>query len=211
MRRREATERLDPRLDRWLAELVEQPGLTAATDSATARALHVDVALEALPLITGGPVIDVGTGCGSPGIPLAVALPGVEFHLLDASRRKCEFLRRWQADIPNIRVIAGRAEDVGRERGRDAYVLALARALAPLAVALEWALPLVRPGGRAVLLVGPSVSTSLDSVARELGARHSGEIRSPGSGRRLLVYEKLTPTPARFPRKTGIARKRPLG
>ena len=183
--------------------------MTAASDADSARALHVDVALEALPLIADGPVVDVGTGGGSPGIPLAVACPTVEFVLLDSSARKAAFLRRWEADLPNIRVVNERAEHHAHGLGRDAYAIALARGLAAPAVALEWSLPLVRPGGCLVLFAGPTIPDGLDLVAGELAAVEAPEHEIAAS-RRLLIFEKIGPTPARYPRKPGIARKRPL-
>src|SRR5262245_54524024 len=89
----------------------------------------------------GGPIVDVGSGSGSPGIPLAVALPGRDVVLVEAERRKCNFLERWAP--PNARVIWGRAE----EQPVDTYGVGVAKALAQPATAVEWVLPLVRPGG----------------------------------------------------------------
>jgi 16S rRNA (guanine527-N7)-methyltransferase len=135
-----------------------------------------------------------------PGIPLAVALPDREVTLLEASARKCEFLRAWAP--PNARVVHGRAE----EQERDAYGVAVAKALAPPPVAAEWCLPLVQPGGAAVLWVGPTADAErVARVAEHLG----GELAEARDG--LLVLRKVHPTPEGFPRKPGIARKRPLG
>src|SRR5690348_18364904 len=102
----------------------------------------VDDALRALDLVRGfeGPIVDVGSGGGAPGIPLAHALPDREVTLLEASRRKCEFLERWTAELPNLRVVCGRAE----EQAVDAFGIAVAKALAPPPVAAEWCLPLDR-------------------------------------------------------------------
>ncbi len=94
--------------------------------------------------------------------------------------------------------------------GRDAYGTALARALAPPPIAAEWCLPLVRPGGVLVLFAGAAAG-GLDHVSEALAAAPPDEIRIPGSERRrILLFRKLGPTPARFPRRPGIARKRPL-
>src|SRR5205823_11838777 len=97
---------------------------------------------------------------GAPGIPLAVALPEREVTLLEANGRKCEFLRLWAP--PNARIVQGRAE----EQETDAYGVAVAKALAPPVVAAEWCLPLVAPGGAAVLYVGPSADAEAVTRAR---------------------------------------------
>jgi 16S rRNA (guanine527-N7)-methyltransferase len=146
-----------------------------------------------------GPIVDVGSGGGSPGIPLAYALPEREVTLLEAERRKCDFLREWAP--PNARVVWGRAE----EQAVDAYGVAVAKALAQPPVAVEWVLPLVRPGGAAVLWLGPSAD--LERVARVAERLGGG---APEEREGLVVVPKLSPTPAGFPRRVGIAKKRPL-
>jgi 16S rRNA (guanine527-N7)-methyltransferase len=195
----------DERLERWLGALVETPGLTALRDPAGARRVHVEDALSAAPLLEEGPVVDVGSGGGSPGFPLAAARPDLRFDLLESSRKKCVFLERWAAEFPNVTVVCARAEEHARGVGRDAYGTAVARALAPPPVAAEWCLPLVRPGGRAVLFVGPSVDEKgVGEVASLLaGEREEGQ---PG----FILLRKTGPTPERFPRRPGMARKRPL-
>src|SRR5438132_202517 len=146
-------------------------------------------------------VVDVGSGGGAPGIPLAVALPEREVTLLESSRRKCEFLERWARELPNARVVCGRAE----EQPLDSWEVAVAKALAPPTVAAEWCLPLVAPGGAAILYAGPSAEGArVARVAGQLGA----ELAESPPG--LLVLRKLEPTPAGFPRRPGVARKRPL-
>jgi 16S rRNA (guanine527-N7)-methyltransferase len=195
----------DEQLERWLDELVSTPGLTSVSDAAEARRLHLDDALAATTLVEGGPVIDVGSGGGSPGIPLAAALPELGFDLLESVRKKCEFLGRWAEQFGNVSVVCARAEDHARGAGRDAYGTAVARALATPPVAAEWCLPLVRPGGRAVLFVGPSADAgAVAKAAREV----AGELEE--SPRGFLLLRKTGPTPARFPRRPGVARKRPL-
>jgi len=190
-------------IERWLAELVATPGLTSLAGK-EARRVHLDESLAALETVERfeGPIVDVGSGGGAPGIPLANALPAREVALLEATRRKCEFLERWTADLPNLRVVCGRAE----EQPLDAWGVAVAKALAPPPVAAEWCLPLVAPGGAAVLYVGPTAQA--DRVAQVAGllAAELEEDSPPG----LLVLRKLGPTPPGFPRRPGVARKRPL-
>jgi 16S rRNA (guanine527-N7)-methyltransferase len=158
--------------------------------------------LRAVPLVERfeGPIVDVGSGGGAPGIPIAVSLADREVTLLEAERRKCEFLERWAP--PNARVVWGRAE----EQERDTYGVAIAKALAPPPTATEWCLALVRPGGGAVIFVG--ASADLDAVAR-VSAKLGGGPPEEHEG--LVVLQKLEPTPEGFPRRPGVARKRPLG
>lgn len=146
-----------------------------------------------------GPLVDVGSGGGAPGIPLAHALPDREVVLLEAERRKCEFLER--VAPANARVVWGRAE----EQETDWAGVAVAKALAQPPTAVEWCLPLVRPGGAVVLWVGPSAE--LDRVAR-VADRIAGELAESPDG--FVVIRKVGPTPHGFPRRAGVARKRPL-
>jgi 16S rRNA (guanine527-N7)-methyltransferase len=147
-----------------------------------------------------GSVVDVGSGGGAPGIPLAYALPEREVVLLEANKRKCDFLRAHAP--PNARVVQGRAE----EQELDWAGCTVAKALASPPVAAEWCLPLVREGGAAILWVGPTAEPErAAAVAEKLAARL--EKSPPG----FLVLRKLGPTPPGFPRRAGIARKRPLG
>jgi 16S rRNA (guanine527-N7)-methyltransferase len=145
--------------------------------------------------------VDVGSGGGAPGIPLAAVLPDREVTLLEANGRKCAFLREVAREFPNVTVVQGRAE----EQETDRFGVAVAKALAPPPVAAEWCLPLVAPGGAAVLYVGPSVDAAAVSLVSErLGGAPAEE--TPG----LLVLLKLEPTPPGFPRRPGVAKKRPL-
>ena len=189
-------------LEDWLRALVATPGLTGISDVAEARRILLEDSLRGVEVVSGfeGPIVDVGSGGGVPGIPLAVSLPEREVTLLEAIGRKCDFLREWAQ--PNVRVLQGRAE----EQETDVYGVAVAKALAKPPVAAEWCLPLVRPGGAAVLWVGPSVDTErVARVAEQVG----GELAEFRDG--LLVLRKVGPTPQGFPRRTGAAKKRPLG
>ena len=146
-----------------------------------------------------GTVVDVGSGGGAPGIPLAHTFPEREFVLLEAERRKCAFLER--VAPANARVVWRRAE----EQEVDWAGVAVAKALAQPPTAAEWCLPLVRPGGAVVLWVGPSAEP--DRVAR-VAERIAGELVESPEG--FLVIRKVGPTPEGFPRRAGVAKKRPL-
>ena len=188
-------------LEAWLERLLATPGLTVIRDTLEARRVHVEDSLRGLALVEGleGAIVDVGSGGGAPGVPLALALPEREVTLLEANARKCAFLE--SLAIPNVQVLHGRAE----EQETDRFGVAVAKALASPPVAAEWCLPLVRPGGRAVLWVGPSAER--DRVARVADQLASELADSPPG---FLVLRKLGPTPAGFPRRPGIAKKRPL-
>jgi 16S rRNA (guanine527-N7)-methyltransferase len=180
---------------------VATPGLTALSDVDEARRMLLEDSLRGLELVAreGGPVVDVGSGGGAPGIPLAYALPEHEVVLLDSQERKCAFLRTHAPS--NARVVCGRAE----EQETDWAGCAVAKALAPPPVAAEWCLPLVRPGGAVVLWVGESADAAhVARVADRLAA--APEVAPPG----FLVLRKTGSTPPGFPRRPGIARKRPL-
>ena len=193
----------DERLRDWLAAVVSTPGLTALSDLADARRVLLDDSLRGASLVAAfaGPIVDVGSGGGAPGIPLAAALPGREVTLLEASARKCAFLERAARAFPNVGVVNGRAE----EQEVDRFGVAVATALAPPVVAAEWCLPLVAPGGAAVLYVGPTADAAAVALAAE---QLAGELVDAPPG--FLVLRKRAATPPGFPRRPGVARKRPL-
>jgi 16S rRNA (guanine527-N7)-methyltransferase len=181
--------------------VVAAPGLTALRDRREARRALLDDSLRGVDLVSrfDGTVVDVGSGTGAPGIPLAVSLPGREVVLLEAERRKCAFLDAWAP--ANARVVWGRAE----EQPVDWAGVAVAKALARPPTAVEWCLPLVREGGAVVLWVGPSAEPKrVAAVAEKL----SGKLESSPPG--FLVVRKVGPTPTGFPRRPGVAKKRPL-
>ena len=193
----------DARLRRWIDQLVATPGLTAIRDRDEAWREHVERSLEAVDLVARfeGPIVDAGSGGGSPGIPLAAAFPEREVTLLEAQERKAESLVRLAAEFPNVGVLRGRAE----EQETDRYAVAVARALAPPPVAAEWCLPLVAPGGAVVLYVGPTADVEhVQRVADRVGG--GTVLKAHG----LLVIPKIAHTPEGFPRRPGVAKKRPL-
>lgn len=194
---------MDELLERWLEALLSTPGVTGLRDAATARRVLLDDAQRGRELLEAWPgaVIDVGSGGGSPGIPLAVGFPDRPFTLLESGRRKCEFLETMTVELPNVTVVWGRAED----QPTDTYGVAVAKALAKPPVAAELCLPLVAPGGAAILWLGKSADRdSVATVAELLGARLEDDVAG------LVVLRKLRSTPHGFPRRPGTANKRPL-
>jgi 16S rRNA (guanine527-N7)-methyltransferase len=190
-------------LEHWLEELIATPGVTGIDDREVARRVLLDDALRAAPLLDRfpGAVVDVGSGGGAPGIPLATVFPARSFSLLEAERRKCDFLKRVTATLENVEVIWGRAE----AQPPDTHGVALAKALAKPPVAAELCLPLVAPDGVAILWLGESADlAAVATVAEQLNARLEHDLDG------LVVLRKLGATPPGFPRRPGMAKKRPL-
>jgi 16S rRNA (guanine527-N7)-methyltransferase len=203
----------DDRLDRYCALVAAAPlSLTGVRAPAELRRLLIDDALTALPLLRRlrpARVVDVGSGGGSPGIPLALAT-GLAVVLLESRSPKAAFLRGAVEQLGlSCPVVHRTAEEHGREAGRDHYDLSLARALAPLPVALELCMPLVRPGGHSLLWVAHADTGEAAEAAGQLAAEIDSMTPTGGS-RALLLVRKLAPTPERFPRRPGVARRRPL-
>jgi 16S rRNA (guanine527-N7)-methyltransferase len=178
-------------------------GVTAIRDLDEARRSLLDDALRAVPFVeaTEGPIVDVGSGGGSPGIPIAASLPERRVTLLEAERRKCEFLGLFAEELPNVQVVWGRAE----EQELEEHGVALAKALAKPPVATELVLPLVHEDGIALLWTGPSADLAAVARAAEL---LGGRLEHAEEG--LLRLRKIGPTPPGFPRRPGMAKKRPL-
>jgi 16S rRNA (guanine527-N7)-methyltransferase len=194
---------------------------TAVSDAEQAVAVHLADSLVALELDVvqqATRLADIGSGAGFPGLALAVALPDTEVSLVESQRRKCEFLERVRgaAEVENARVVLGRAEEWTEGMVRNDVVVA--RALAAQPVVLEYAAPLLRLGGTLVDWRGRRVAEEegeAELAAASLGL-HRTEIRRvvPFAGARdhhLHVFVKAEETPDRFPRRTGVAQKRPLG
>ena len=187
----------------------------AALDAHLADSL---VALDVFGIDDSRLVADLGAGAGFPGVALAVALPHTQVRLVESQRRKCEFLKRLAAaaEIANVDAVCTRAEQW--RDGLSSNDVVLARALAPQPVVLEYAAPLLHLEG--VLLDWRGKRDDVDERAASSAAQALGlqmlEIRrvEPFAGaqdRHIHVFRKVAETPERFPRRPGIARKRPLG
>lgn len=213
------------RLEAFATQLASDPRAPTTVRSPRAVANdHIADALVALDLPELGsdlssPVLaDLGTGAGVPGIPLAIALPMAQVFLVEASERKCEFLRDavGRLRLDNAEVVWGRAETWTEGVGRCDVVTA--RALAPLDVVEEYAAPLLRVGGSLVVWRGRR-DAEAEAAAARAAAILGLEPRAPAAvtpyrgadHRHLHVITKLSETPERFPRRDGVARKRPLG
>lgn len=221
------------RLATFLALLLEtntRTNLTAIKDPADAWTRHILDSLTLLPMLADLPedarVIDVGSGGGLPAIPLAIVSPHLRFTLLEATGKKCDFLRHAIAelDLANADVLQARAEAAGQDRGdrqpdgsrlhatREAFDAATARAVGPLAVIAELTIPLVKPGGLVILVKGQRADEELAEAKQALhllGAAHAGTVDTPTG--RVVVLEKLRVTPRTYPRRDGEPKRAPLG
>jgi 16S rRNA (guanine527-N7)-methyltransferase len=216
------SERQQGQLQSLLEMLARDPHApTSIRSPEDAVAVHLAdslVALE-LDLVREARLIaDLGAGAGFPGLALAVALPESEVRLVESQGRKCAFIAAMAAaaGIANARVVRARAEDW--PDGVMAHDLIVARALAPQPVVLEYAAPLLRLGGSVVDWRGArdeGQERAAANAARALGLAPAGVRHvfpyEQAREHHLHLFEKTGETPERFPRRAGIARKRPLG
>jgi 16S rRNA (guanine527-N7)-methyltransferase len=231
---RQSLERLWPNepffdaLEHYVALLLEanqRVNLTRVVEPKEVARLHLLDALAALPLVDAlAPTraIDLGSGGGVPALPLALARPGIAWTLVDSVGKKAALLQVFadRLGLRNVSVLAERAEALGRDKGhRERYDLVTARACAALPVLAELALPLLRRGGQLVAWKGPLNAEDPEVRAGNAASAllGGGPLRLVDAGHaalgahRFVIAKKLTPTPARFPRRPGEPARRPLG
>jgi 16S rRNA (guanine527-N7)-methyltransferase len=209
------------KLARITALLAADPAAPSAVPAAAALDVHIADSLSALALDAVGRacvIADLGSGAGFPGLALAVALPQADVALVESVARKCEFIERLRsaAAVDNAHVVHARAEQW--PDGLDRHDLVTARAVAPLAVVCEYAAPLLAIGGTLVAWKGaisPAEAQMAERAAALLGLGPAVAVRAePYAGsvaHHLHSYRKVAPTPPIYPRRAGVARKRPLG
>ncbi len=205
-------------LELWNA----RSNLTAITGLEAVQVKHfLDslTCLQAMPVQTGLAVIDVGSGAGFPGLPFKIVRPDIRLTLLESVGKKAEFLRHMAArlGLPDVAVVQGRAEDHAQNASyRETYDVVVARAVAELRVLAELTLPLCRVGGIVIAQKRAGIDGEIASAAQAISTlggalRASIRIQLPGvDPRQLIVLDKLSPTPARYPRRAGMPEKRPL-
>lgn len=162
-------------------------------------------------------LVDVGTGPGFPGLPLKLAFPRLSLTVVEAAGKKVAFLHQCCSELGiEAEILHARAEELGRSARREQYDCAITRAVAALPVISEYCLPLVRPGGTFLAMKGPSVDDEVSSAQKTIGilggrmsSIHRYELPN-GDGRSLVIVDKVSPTPERFPRRPGVPAKRPL-
>ena len=209
-----------------LLERNRRTNLTAIRDPEGVDQRLIAESFRLLPILDGlaapgDEVIDIGTGGGVPGIPLAIVRPDLRWTLVDATAKKVAFLQDVvnALSLPNVVLYHGRIEELAHEshlRGR--YRVLTARAVASLPALLELGLPMVRTGGTLLLPKGREIDEELvqaEIAARELGGRIVSHDLLPDAGTgvdtRLVLVEKMGDTPASYPRRAGLPARSPLG
>lgn len=214
-----SNERVRAAFDRYaemLTERNEKVNLTAITDPDEIRVKHFTDSLAAIDLIkTGATVLDIGSGAGFPGIPLKIARDDISVTLLDSVNKKVAFMNDVIADLglKNIEAVHARIEDFPHKGEFD---VAVSRAVAELTTLAEYALPFVKVGGTFVAYKSEKAEAEAaaagNAVALLGGRLH--EIRevnvAPGLTRRLIVVDKIDPTPLKYPRGKNLPRLKPL-
>jgi 16S rRNA (guanine527-N7)-methyltransferase len=206
--------------DALLEALADPAAPTSVHDRAQARNVHIADSLTALsvPEVRAARrIADLGAGAGPPGLVLAIALPGAEVTLVESVGKKCAWMEATveRLGLANVRVVWARAEEW--DDGLEACDVVTARALGALPVLCEYAAPLLREGGVLVAWKGAvDEAEAADGLAAAeiLGLEREAVLAVepyPGSERRTLhVFRKVRPTPERYPRRPGMAAKRPL-
>ena len=202
----------------------QKHNLTSITGQKEVAVKHFIDSLTCLKAFTpevGLSLIDVGAGAGFPGLPLKIARPEIRLTLLESQGKRIKFLEKVKSELKlaGVTVVKGRAEEAGQDGTfREKFDVAVARAVAGLSVLSEYCLPLVAVGGLFLALKGPAVENDLAGAAaaiKVLGGSVSEiiEIDLPlnGDRRKIVVIEKVSATPAKYPRRTGIPKKKPLG
>jgi 16S rRNA (guanine527-N7)-methyltransferase len=211
------------KLSRYLDLLFEanaRMNLTRITDRAAAEVQHVGDALTVLPLLPRGEIrlVDVGSGGGVPGIPLAIARPDASVLLVEATKKKAAFLKQAieALGLGNASVSDWRAEEVGRSNSRETFDVAVARAVATMSWLAEWCLPLVKKGGVMLAMKGPKVAEELPEARKAIKQAGGGEpvvrpVDLPGTEHRVIVrIEKVAKSDPKLPRPATQAKGKAL-
>ena len=221
------TEEQNLKLEKYMEGILswnEKVNLTNITDPAEFRIKHNADSLMCVDFPefrSAKNVIDVGTGGGFPGIPLAVYAPDKNFTLLDSLNKRLKIIDELAGslDISNIKLVHGRAEDIAKTKEhREKYDLCVSRAVSNLATLSEYCLPFIKVGGYLLAYKGPGAEQEAEDAAKALkilGGRLVGiretTMEEYGLDHRILVIEKVRNTPKTYPRKAGTPLKEPLG
>ena len=203
-----------------LLEWNEKINLTAIIDPKEIILKHfVDSLTIAKYIKDDEKLIDVGTGAGFPGIPLSIVKENTDIVLLDSLNKRINFLEEVKENLKleNITTIHGRAEEFGKnKKERETYDIATSRAVAPLNILLEYLLPLVKVGGKAICMKGSNIEEieNAKNALEILGGKIEKieEITLPNSDikRNIIIVKKVKNTPSKYPRKPGTPSKEPI-
>jgi len=209
---------------RLLQEWNQRINLTTIIEADAVRVRHFLDSLSILKVIgfdAGDKLMDVGTGAGFPGLPLAIALPTIQVTLMDSTQKKLNFLQAVidKLGLQNVQTLHSRAEDAGQHQShRGQYDVVTARAVALLPTLLEYTVPLAKIGGFVIAMKGESAEREIMESKRAmfiLKAENKplAEVKLPGveKSHYLITVEKLEKTPAPYPRQAGIPKKKPIG
>jgi len=206
----------------FLIEYNEKVNLTALTDEEEVMEKHFIDSLSVMQIANLRPsmsVIDIGTGAGFPGVPLLIMEPNIQLTLLDSLKKRLDFLQELLNRLElTATLVHQRAEDGAHNAlYRERYDLALARAVAPLPILLEYCLPYVRSGGRFLAMKGPSLTEELadsQNALQILGGKAERDccflLPYSEQERRLLSVKKIRQTPIKYPRGAGTVKNKPL-
>ena len=204
-----------------LLEWNKKINLTAITDESEIILKHFIDSLTVLKYVKdNNKIIDVGTGAGFPGIPLAIMNLNIDISLLDSLNKRINFLNEVsnKLELKNIKTIHGRAEDFGQNKEtREKFDVAVSRAVANMTTLAEYLLPFVKVGGYAICMKGPNIEEELDKAKfaiKELGGiiEKVDNFNLPDSDieRNIVIIKKISNTPNRYPRKAGTPSQSPM-
>ena len=204
-------------------ECINLPTITSEDEFILKHYIDSIMCAKEKSFIEANAIVDIGTGAGFPGIPLAILFPRKRFTLVDSLAKKINIVREMANEIglKNVTLVHKRAEDLGaNKKDREAYDLCISRAVARLAVLSEYCLPLVKVGGAFIAYKGDEIEMEISdskNAIEALGGKIeaitpfvNGDNQTEELKHHLIIIKKISTTPAHFPRKAGLPNKEPI-